>query len=188
MAQSTQPDPGLLTACQDDVRFFSSACKDERERWIFDRWCSLTGRNAAQATKGEAPDFTVHGEKIEIVEVLTAGRKRHKEFKDDLATLRTGTSQTADLIHNGPDLETIKSRAHQWVLNAIRAKHSHYGPSSASWTLLVYADFTFADRTDWKAVTTELSRTPPGFARIEVLFPDGAKSMVLHPALPTHQS
>ena len=174
MAQSTQPAPALLSAFQEDVRFFSNACKDDRERWIFEYWCSLTGRSAAQATKREAPDFTLNGEKIEIMEVLEAGRLRHKEFKDDLTALRSGNLQSANLIHDGPDLVTIKRSAHQWVLDAIRAKHNHYGPSSASWTLLVYADFTFANRTDWPAVTAELSRTFPGFARIDVLFPDGA--------------
>lgn len=187
MTQSAHPDPGLISDFQDDVRFFSIACKDDRECWIFDHWCSLTERNAAQGIKGEAPDFTLNGEKIEIVEILEAGRKRHKEFKDDLATLRTGPSQPADLMHDGPDLETIMCIAHKWLLDGIRDKHNHYGPSSASWTLLVYADFTFANRTDWQAVTTELSRTPPGFARVEVLFPDGAKSMALHPVVPTHQ-
>jgi hypothetical protein len=187
MPNSVQPAPGLLSTRQDDLRFFSNACKDDRERWIFDNWCSLTGRNSAQGIKSEAPDFTLNGKKIEIVEVLEAGRKRHKEFKDVMATLSPGSSQSADLIHDGPDLDKIKSSAHQWVLDAIRDKHNHYGSSAASWTLLVYADFTFANRTDWQAVTTELSRTPPGFARIEVLLPDGTRSMVLHPALPPHQ-
>jgi hypothetical protein len=184
MSLSVQPNPGLHSACKDDVRFFSNACKDEREQWVFDHWCTLTQRNAAQCKKGERPDFTLNGEQIEVVEILEPGRRRHKEFKDDLSKLRTGTWQTADLIHDGPELKTILSSAHQWVLDAIRAKHTHYGSLSLPWTLLVYADFTFADQTDWGKVTKELSQTPPGFARIEVLFPDGARSMVLHSAHP----
>lgn len=188
MTQSTQLPPGLLSAFEGDVRFFSNEGKGDRERWVFDRWCSLTGRNSAQGIKCEAPDFKLNGEHIEIIDVLEPGRKRHKEFKDDLAKLRTGTAQTADLIHNGPDLETVKSSAHQWVLNAVRHKQKLYGSKSASWTLLIYADFAFADRTDWKTVITELSRTPPGFTRVEVLFPDGAKTMALYPVIPPHQS
>lgn len=187
MSQSTQPDHGMLLACEDDVRFFSNGGKDDRERWIFHHWCSLTGRNAVQGKKGEAPDFTLNGEMIEIVEVLEPDRKRHKEFEDDLATLRNGPSESDELVHQGPELETIKSSAHKWLLEAIRDKHTHYGPTCVSWTLLVYADFSFADLADWQAVTMELSRTPPGFARIEVLFPDGAKSKTLHTALPPHQ-
>jgi hypothetical protein len=183
MSHSTHSDPGLVAALQDDVRFFSNMCKDDRERWVFDHWCSLTGRSDALGIKGEAPDFTLNSERIEIVEVLEADRKRHKEFKDDLVTVRNGSAPSAKLIHDGPDPETIRSGAHKWLLDAIRDKHNRYGPSSASWTLLVYANFTFANRTDWPAVAEELSRTPPGFARIELLFPDGTKSVTLHPAV-----
>jgi hypothetical protein len=178
----------LLAGCRDDIRFFSNGSKDDRERWIFDRWCAQTGRNAAQGIKGESPDFTLNDEQIEIVEVLEPGRKRHKEFKDDLTTLHNGASQDGGLVHDGPGLETTKNFAHKWLLDAIRAKHKRYGPSSASWTLLVYADFTFANRTDWQAVVTDLNRTPPGFARIEILFPDGTESHPIYPSAPPPQA
>jgi hypothetical protein len=180
MLLPNQFDARLISAFEDEVRFFSGARKDDRERWVFDHWCSLTGRNASHGTKGEGPDFELNGELIEIVEVLVKGRKRHKEYLDDLAALHTGTRNLKDLIHDGPGLETIKSIAHVWVLAAITDKHKHYGSSSLSWTLLIYANFTFADRANWDAVKTELTRRTPGFARIEVLFADGTQSRPLY--------
>jgi hypothetical protein len=178
----SEPSKDLIRGTAADVTYFSNTFKDNRERWVFERWCHLTGRNFSLAVKGEAPDFTLGNEQIEIVEVLETSRRRHQEYKDDLKAATVSAPGITGFVHNKADLEEIKTQAHQWVLATIAEKQRHYGSSAKTWTLLLYANFSFANKADWRSVVSALASNPSGFHEIHALLADGTSTV---PLLPT---
>jgi hypothetical protein len=175
----TIPPDDLVSVCEDDVRFFRNPGKEDRERWVFDNWCRLTGRDSTQASKGEAPDFTLGSEQIEIVEVMAKGRKRHDETKKALASAKAHPPEL--VIHDGSELKTVRRKADGWLRKTIEAKEAHYGPSAQDWILLIYVNFDFVAQTDWAAVRSDLSSRTSVFSRMEVLMPDGQSHIVVYP-------
>jgi hypothetical protein len=177
--RSVLSSASLVGASHDDVAYFSNTAKDARERWVFERWCSLTGRNAACAIKGERPDFTLNGEGIEVTEVMEPGRRRHREYKDSLRELVANPQSIP--IHDSLGLETILHFSQQWILDRIIAKANHYGAPARDWSLVIYANYSFVDRTNWSAVRASLISGPRVFNRIEALLADGQSQITLYP-------
>src|SRR5690606_15768017 len=97
-----------------DSHFFSNRCKDERERWILDHWMAAKKQpRHSEPQKGEAPDFHIDGEDVEIVEVLLPGRKRHSEFIRDAKEIQAGNIPVHDPCI---ELSEVKALANSWVL------------------------------------------------------------------------
>ena len=71
-----------LNEARSQIHFFSNAGKKEREKWVIDKWCRLTGRECYLIVEAEGPDLTVGPEKVEMAEVMRPDRKRQDECKD----------------------------------------------------------------------------------------------------------
>lgn len=154
---------------RDQIRFFSNANKKEREKWVIENWCRITGRIGSRITKGEAPDYVVNEEGVEIVEVLLPDRKRHDECKME------GLAQPC----NAGSLERTVAQGHLWLLKIIDAKAKKYGSGAKGWVLLLYVNFSFWQRIDWDFLKSKLAATQPQFKRVDALTADGQTVVTL---------
>lgn len=173
------PTPQLIAALQEDVRFFSNSGKEERERWVFEHWCAITGRNPANAKKPDPPDFQLGSESIEVVEVLHLKRKRHDEFKQTVN--RATESPSVCVVHEGASMEEIISEAHKWVIRAVDKKRQHYKHTAQGWILLVYLNYEFAGHTHFHSIRSALAALNLQFKAVEDLLPDGQSCHQLFP-------
>jgi hypothetical protein len=168
----------LATLAENEQRFFSNEGKKSRERWVLERWLAHSGKSHLHFTEGEAPDFTVGDESVEIVEVLERGRRRHADVKTDAVELRAGGLPSPRVA---ADLESVKNRGRDWILQQIDAKAQKYRTSAATWTLLLYVNVPWPGKTDWAAIRQELAAHLRPFRRIEALTADGQHVIPLFP-------
>ncbi|MEI8283310.1 MAG: hypothetical protein WCG75_12955, partial [Armatimonadota bacterium] len=155
----------LVPQARKNERFMSNAGKSDRERELLECWCALTGRAVGAPVKGEGPDFMMGDTGIEMVEVLDRGRRRHGEYKDEVKSLEAGVMPKPS---DGGDLQDALEHAADWVANTIIEKANHYGLSAAKWVLVVYADYSYWQRTDWSRVRSIVAAKVRTFARIDV--------------------
>lgn len=77
-----------IAALEESVEYFGSENKAERERWVVQTF--LENMNIEHSEEEvispdqDPPDVVAFGGAFEVKEILDPGRKRHKEFKDEL--------------------------------------------------------------------------------------------------------
>lgn len=170
--------PDDISAAEDDVAFFENAEKKRRERWVAEHWCRATCRDPSALVDSEDPDFLLGGRGVEITEVQLPDRRRHAEFKQDLADVNSGKRPAP---RDDLDLEEVRSSAHDWVSQTIEKKAKHYGPSGRTWILVVYVNLSFCDQIRWELVRASLNSAQPAFAEVHALFASGSESERLFP-------
>ncbi|CAJ6458397.1 Protein of uncharacterised function (DUF1780) [Burkholderia pseudomallei] len=83
------------------VAYFGSHNKQERERWVATEFALNLGLTPAQgeiqSIKTDPPDVAFRDARFEIKEILDPGRRRHDEYKKELARVR-GISKAQDLL------------------------------------------------------------------------------------------
>lgn len=156
----------------------SNAGRDERERHVLDTWCALTGTRPQKVDKRERPDFVVDGESIEVVEVQNPGRRRQDEYKQDVMSLESGMMPEP---REGLDLQDVVRESADWIADAIIKKAQKYGHAADSWTLIVYGNYDWFDRTDWNKVRVIVAAKVQTFKRIDVLSADEKKVIAIKP-------
>ncbi|AIO33330.1 DUF1780 domain-containing protein [Burkholderia pseudomultivorans] len=86
---------------EDSVAYFASDNKMARERWVVDAFVRNLGlaptADEIINIKDDPPDVEFRGACFEIKEVLDSGRRRHDEYKQELARVRT-ISKAEDLL------------------------------------------------------------------------------------------
>jgi hypothetical protein len=83
------------------VAYFASHNKQERERWVATEFALNLGLAPAQgelrSIEPDPPDVAFRDARFEIKEILDMGRRRHDEYKRELARVR-GISKAQDLL------------------------------------------------------------------------------------------
>lgn len=169
--------PALIQQAGDDLRFMSNAGKAEREQWVLDCWCHISGRSVAGFVKGESPDFTSSNEAVEITEVLLPGRKRGDEYLTILRELGHGNLPEPTDVG---DLQLVLNQAHVWIADAVSVKSQRYKSCANGWSLLVYANYPFCDRTRWDLARQRVA-SDTDFSAIHVLTANGEQVHTLKP-------
>lgn len=85
----------LVDARRSSVRYFSSANKQERERWIVEEFlCYIKvefSTSDIYSSHDEPPDVMFREAKFEVKEILDENRTRHSEYKDALRQAEAAT-------------------------------------------------------------------------------------------------
>lgn len=173
----TGSNPNQVQLAKVDLRLVSNAGRVERERWVLDRWCALTGRSSEGFVKGEPPDFTSLSDDVEITEIMLPGRKRGDEFK---ATVQAFQQGLLPALSDAAELQEVVAQAHNWIADAVFAKAQHYGVIANGWILLVYANYAFSTRTQWPLIRQRTAGAVT-FKEIHVLTADGQQVQRLKP-------
>jgi len=83
-------------AREESVRFFESANKPERERWVANEFLGNLGveflESEIQCVVDEPPDIRFRSASFEVKEILDYGRRRHADYKAALETAKSATS------------------------------------------------------------------------------------------------
>jgi hypothetical protein len=166
-----------LAPARSDLQFMSNPGRDDREKWVLARWSALTGRLANSFQKGERPDFTSSDEAVEITEALLPGRKRTDEYREATKFLQQGNFPKPS---DGSDLKAILVDAHTWIAKIVKDKAGKYKALSKDWILIVYANYSFSDRTRWDLLRQEITNVST-FREIHVLNANGNNVQVLRP-------
>ncbi|MDR7298114.1 hypothetical protein J2X16_003463 [Pelomonas aquatica] len=100
MPQPENNDPqAAIDVLREAVTFFSGANKALRERWVCEEMLQSVGvefsRVEITSSVEEPPDVIFRDARFEVKEVLDPGRKRHREYKEALATALSG--KTSDV-------------------------------------------------------------------------------------------
>lgn len=152
--------------------------KDMREQWVGVQWLCAYGVPEDSAVGrvhpgGDPPDLRVDGRGVEVVMALEGGRRPGDEYN-----LKVELAKHGQTLVRKTSLATIRDEGHNWIVEKIMKKATHYGGSqtSSSWTLLVYANFSWVDRVQYELVERALAASPPPFAAVEVVYsvPGGA--------------
>ncbi|AOJ38949.1 hypothetical protein WJ23_14210 [Burkholderia lata] len=87
---------------EDSVAYFASDNKMARERWVVDAFVRNLGlvptEDEIVNIKDDPPDVAFRDAYFEIKEILDPGRRRHHEYKQELARVR-GISKSQDLLN-----------------------------------------------------------------------------------------
>lgn len=81
--------------CEESVRFFGSANKPERERWVVNEFLENLGVTFVESeilpSADEPPDICFRSAAFEVKEILDKGRRRDADFKATLEKAKTAT-------------------------------------------------------------------------------------------------
>jgi hypothetical protein len=134
--------------------------KGHRECWVLRRWLLARGTVAVSVlTSDDPPDLVVDGVGVEVVEALEPRRRRGNDYAGRVAAAKEGRLAFRKL----PSLSNVQAIGHDWVHASIRKKCAkHYDSSVANQgALLVYVNFSWADRVHWAWVEDELAMEHP---------------------------
>lgn len=85
-----------IKAREDAVHFFSSASKEEREKWVAQEFLDNLGVGFSpqelKVPASDPPDVNFRDIAFEIKEILDPDRRRHAEFKESLRRAKRATS------------------------------------------------------------------------------------------------
>jgi hypothetical protein len=83
------------------VAYFASGNKAERERWVVEEFVQNLGLTPVAgeiiSIKDDPPDVEFRDARFEIKEILDPGRRRHDEYKQELARVRR-VEEVGDLL------------------------------------------------------------------------------------------
>jgi hypothetical protein len=161
-------DPVAL-AKADAAYVVGNRSKGDRECWVVRRWLLARGLGAVVVMPGDdPPDFVVDGVSVEVVETLEPHRRRGRDYAGRVAAAQQGRAAFRKLV----SLPDVQASGHEWVHSSISKKCAkNYDLSAAmQWTLLVYVNFSWADRVQWTLLENELAIERPPFAFIEAVY------------------
>jgi hypothetical protein len=163
----------LLKSARADHAFVTkSVNKVPRERWVIEQWLAAQARPDAVIVFGDdPPDAIVDGVGVEVVEAMQPNRRRGDEYRGRVATARLGMA----LHRRLPSLREVQDNGHAWILGAVTRKCAKHYDSAASstWTLLVYANFSWAERIRWDLFESAMRSIDAPFHAVEVVFASG---------------
>lgn len=126
------------------VAFFASENKPERERWVareFVRNLNVRARESSFISPADdPPDVQYRGCRFEVKEALDPGRRRHQEYRDELARARAATD-SSELLKQYTPKEISPHGVGELVLGQIQALSLKYEPRlKRSLDLLIYVN------------------------------------------------
>ena len=81
-----------IASLEESVEYFGDAYKAERERWVVQTFLENLNIHHSEedvtSPDQDPPDVVALGGAFEVKEILDPGRKRHKEFKDELERVK----------------------------------------------------------------------------------------------------
>lgn len=84
-----------VAALEESIAYFGSENKPERERWVVQAFLENMNIQYAEgdvvSPDEDPPDVIALGGYFEVKEILDSGRKRHKEYKDELERVKQVT-------------------------------------------------------------------------------------------------
>jgi hypothetical protein len=96
MSEDQEYIASITRGLEEDIRFFDSTNKEEREIWVVNEFLTNIGEefypDEIKASDSEPPDVVFHDAMFEVKEILDPGRRRHQELKRDLETAKNATS------------------------------------------------------------------------------------------------
>jgi len=164
-----KPDELLQNAKADHAYVTKNEHKIDRERWVLDRWLAAQGEHPKEIRQGDdPPDFVVDGIGVEIVEAMEASRRRGDDYKAKVVAAEQGDI----LVRQLPSLSEVREDGHMWILHQVKQKTAkpYDANASSQWKLLVYANFSWADKVQWRLLEAKLLELHPPFARVEVVY------------------
>lgn len=126
------------------VEFFTSENKPERERWVareFVRNLNVHARESSFVSPPDDPPDVQYREcRFEVKEVLDPGRRRHQEYRDELARALTATN-SSELLKQYTPKDISPYQVGELVLGQVQALSVKYESRlKRSLDLLVYVN------------------------------------------------
>src|SRR5687768_13166406 len=113
------------------VEFFASRNKAERERWVareFVRNLNVKGRVASFVSPlDDPPDVEYRGCRFEVKEALDPGRRRHQEYRDELARAQMATD-SSELLKQYTPRDISPFQVGELVLGQVQSLSLKYEP------------------------------------------------------------
>jgi hypothetical protein len=133
-----------IAALEESVEYFGAANKAERERWVVQAFLdNMNIQYAGQdvvSPEQDPPDVIALGGSFEVKEILDPGRKRHKEYKDELERAKKITDPQ-DLLTPFRPKDSSISEIYQRCLIEAEKLNSKYAPRDReSMDLLFYVN------------------------------------------------
>jgi hypothetical protein len=133
-----------IAALQESVEYFGAANKAERERWVVQAFLeNLDIQYAEQdvvSPDQDPPDVIALDGAFEVKEILDPGRKRHKEYKDELERVKKITNPQ-DLLNPFRPKGSSIADIYQRCLTESKKLNSKYAPRDReSMDLLFYVN------------------------------------------------
>ncbi|MCA1576385.1 MAG: DUF1780 domain-containing protein [Acidobacteria bacterium] len=152
----------LENAAWDNVKYFSNANKDQRERWVVSKFLSILNveyreeeiRSLAQHSK---VDVCFRGASFQIKELTDPDLRRGKMYKDAYASIKAAKSlDEVSLIGDVQDVPPI-ANMYELVLEMAKelAGGKSYSPSKGQLDLLIYVTRTRASLIHPDEITDE---------------------------------
>ena len=127
--------------CKDSVKFYGCKQKEEREKWIAGTFLENLGIKVSSEKLiigDDPPDVLYDMCCFEIKEILDPGRRRHEEYKNDLARLKSSEKAVLEMESFTPTFISWDYVYKKVILTAQNAQ-THYSTSFCSKTdLLIY--------------------------------------------------
>ncbi|TAM45550.1 MAG: hypothetical protein EPN55_07940 [Gammaproteobacteria bacterium] len=106
-------------AIAESVDFFRSEKKSERERWVVNEFLMNLGfcftEREVRSVRQDPPDVQFRDAAFEIKEILTEGRRRHQEYKENLDKAVRAT-KPSDLLEDFTPRDTTISDVYVRIL------------------------------------------------------------------------
>lgn len=133
-----------IAALEESVEYFGAANKAERERWVVQAFLKNMGIQCAEedvvSPDQDPPDVIAFDGAFEVKEILDPGRKRHKEYKDELERVKQITDPQ-DLLTPFRPKDSSIAEIYQRCLRETEKLNSKYAPRDReSMDLLFYVN------------------------------------------------
>lgn len=128
---------------EESVSFFSSARKQERERWVVNKFLNTLGLQPSEAevssSVDEPPDMLYQDAKFEVKEIMDPGKRRHAEYKESLRKAREAKA-AADLLESYAPRDITYTELCQRVEKHISTLKQYAPATKSSLDLLFYVN------------------------------------------------
>lgn len=133
-----------IAALKESVEYFGSANKAERERWVVLAFLENMGIKHSEgdviSPDQDPPDVIAIGAAFEVKEILDPGRKRHKEYKDELQRVKEITDPQHLLTSFSPKDISIAEIYQRCLAEAKKFKLKYALRDRESMDLLFYVN------------------------------------------------
>lgn len=126
------------------IEYFASSNKPERERWVCHELLHNLNRRhwerSVVSSQDEPPDVIYRSARFEIKEILDKGRRRHKEYRDELKRALT-VSDPDEMFTSGTVKDATPEQIAELVLERLAALQKKYAPATtAALDILFYVN------------------------------------------------